>query len=193
MQAEEVIIGILKDRRQMYDQLVWQVPMLALTAESFLFLISLGSAASDTARIISSGLGIIVALVSVLIFDRLKTCELYDTFLLNEILFKKGNRVRESNVSQTPQVNKFSCIVDENMHEIVIGPRYLVNRAYFYKEKRWMWKEKEKRLDLTYGVEFYFYWFTSHIAWLACFFSIFLANVVILVISSIQHPDNRII
>jgi hypothetical protein len=191
MQAEEVIIGILKDRRQMYDQLVWQIPLLAVTAERFLFLISLGTAVSETARIISSGLGIIIALVSVLTFDRLKTCELYDSFLLNEILRKKSSRAGESTSNQTAQPNTFSCVVDETMHEIVIGPRYLVNRAYFYKEKRWMYKDKEKSPDLNNGVDFYFYWFTSHFAWLACFVFIVFANVIILVIAAIQQQDKH--
>jgi hypothetical protein len=47
-----------------YTTLLWQVPALSLTAQSFLLTIAVGSESSKYARLIASGLSIIIALSS---------------------------------------------------------------------------------------------------------------------------------
>jgi hypothetical protein len=47
-----------------YTTLLWQVPALSLTAQSFLLTIALGSDSSDYARYIAAGLSVIIAVSS---------------------------------------------------------------------------------------------------------------------------------
>jgi len=55
---------IIAARRMNYDVLLWQVPVLSLTAQSFLFQISLGSGINLYARLASSLLSLVAALIS---------------------------------------------------------------------------------------------------------------------------------
>ena len=50
--------AIVAARRTQFDQLVWQVPVLSLTAQAFLFSIALSADASRTARVIASVLSL---------------------------------------------------------------------------------------------------------------------------------------
>ena len=51
-------------RRTQFDQLVWQVPVLSLTAQAFLFSIALSHDAARTARVIASVLSLLMTVLS---------------------------------------------------------------------------------------------------------------------------------
>jgi len=56
---------ILNSRRDSFNNLVWQTPVLSLTAQAFLFTIIYTSTASNVARTIVAALSIILALASI--------------------------------------------------------------------------------------------------------------------------------
>jgi hypothetical protein len=51
-------------RRTQFDQLVWQVPVLSLTAQAFLFSIALSPDGTRTIRIIASLLSLVMSFLS---------------------------------------------------------------------------------------------------------------------------------
>lgn len=69
-------------RRAQWDNLVWQVPVLSLTAQAFLFTIALGVGVSRTARIISALLSLIITLLSVSLMARHRQAEVTDALWL---------------------------------------------------------------------------------------------------------------
>ncbi len=56
---------IVANRRQSYDSMMWQTPVLSLTAQAFLLTIALGPESSQAARLISAGLAALAAFASV--------------------------------------------------------------------------------------------------------------------------------
>jgi hypothetical protein len=54
--GDEIVYQAVVARRLQWDNLVWQVPLLSLTAQAFLFTIALGSGTTMVARCISAGL-----------------------------------------------------------------------------------------------------------------------------------------
>lgn len=61
---------ILAARRQAYDQLLWQTPVLSLTAQAFLLTIALGAGNSSAARFLSASLSLVTALASILLMAK---------------------------------------------------------------------------------------------------------------------------
>ena len=76
-EAELVQYQVTAGRRLQWDYLVWQVPMLALTAQAFLFAIALG-AGDRWNRAIASGLIVLTAYLSVTLMARHRQAELAD-------------------------------------------------------------------------------------------------------------------
>ena len=74
---------MVASRRAQWDSLLWQVPVLSLTAQAFLFTISLGSGTSPTARILASSLSIIVTLLCTTLMARHRQNEIADAAWLN--------------------------------------------------------------------------------------------------------------
>lgn len=60
-----VLLQTVEERRSAVDQMMWQVPALSLTAQSFLLSIALASSATASARVISSCLALIAALAAI--------------------------------------------------------------------------------------------------------------------------------
>jgi hypothetical protein len=153
-------------RRQMFDQLVWQIPTLLLTGESFLFLISLGAGVSNTARIISSLLGIVVGMSSIHSFARLTTMEWYDAHTL---------RLRIENNADATQFP-------------VLGEGYRRARARYYADLCCDWW---KECDCRDGVVAWTFMQCSHTrVWSVCFIFIIAANLVIFILSCIQEASS---
>jgi hypothetical protein len=75
---------ILASRRQNYDSMVWQTPVISLTAQAFLFTIALGQVPTAS-RIIASLLAFIAALASIQLLSRHRHFEIYFSELLKEI------------------------------------------------------------------------------------------------------------
>jgi hypothetical protein len=59
------MFGAVEARRSATDQMMWQVPALSLTAQSFLLTISLGPDTSGTGRAIAAVLGFLAALATI--------------------------------------------------------------------------------------------------------------------------------
>ncbi|KAG8827784.1 hypothetical protein FRC19_000288 [Serendipita sp. 401] len=64
----DVIYQTVANRRLAFDNMTWQVPIMALSAHAFLFTISLASDTSRTARIMSMGLSFLITLLTARLF-----------------------------------------------------------------------------------------------------------------------------
>jgi hypothetical protein len=65
-----VLYGAISARRTARDSLMWQVPALSLTGQAFLFTIALSGDTTLTSRRLAAGLALVVALMSIQVFDR---------------------------------------------------------------------------------------------------------------------------
>lgn len=153
----EYTVQFVTQRRQMFDQLVWQIPALTLTGESFLLTIALGAGVSNIARIIASGLGIIVAICCVHSLDRLKVSEWYDAHALR-IMLQKDN---------------------QDPIPAVLGQDYRKELSKYY-QKTWQSGFYHPNKDQ-------FFQFSSLLSWIVCFWILILINIIILILSSIQY------
>ncbi len=72
-------------RRTQFDALLWQVPVLSLTAQAFLFTIALSQGNDAWARIISSLLSLNITVISILLMARHRQAELHDANWLARI------------------------------------------------------------------------------------------------------------
>ena len=72
---------ILAARRQNYDAMLWQTPVISLTAQSFLFLIALGTG-DPYGRLIAALLALITALASAQLLAKHRYLEIYYAELL---------------------------------------------------------------------------------------------------------------
>lgn len=82
MAPEEQVYQIVAARRLHWDQLVWQVPVLSLTAQAFLFTIALGSGSSRLARAVAAGLSVIASFMSIELMSRHRQAEIMDAVWL---------------------------------------------------------------------------------------------------------------
>jgi len=81
-----VIVG----RRQSYDQLLWQTPVLSLTAQAFLLTIALGPDSSCVARLMSASLSLITALASIMLMIKHRYYEVLASNMLQK--FEEDNK-----------------------------------------------------------------------------------------------------
>jgi hypothetical protein len=70
--------SVVAARRLQWDNLLWQVPVLSLTAQAFLFTIALGGGSSRLARCIAALLSVIAATVSMILMAGHRHSELTD-------------------------------------------------------------------------------------------------------------------
>jgi hypothetical protein len=59
------VFAAVEAQRSASDQMMWQVPALSLTAQSFLLTISIGNGASTGGRVLAAALGLIAALATI--------------------------------------------------------------------------------------------------------------------------------
>lgn len=71
-------------RRSQFDSLLWQVPVLTITAQAFLFTISLGSDTQAPARIISCLLSLLITFLTLQLFARHRQAEVTDAHWLED-------------------------------------------------------------------------------------------------------------
>lgn len=57
IESAALLFQTVEQRRETYDQMMWQVPALGLTAQAFLLTIALGSGSSWIARVLAATLG----------------------------------------------------------------------------------------------------------------------------------------
>ena len=75
----------LAARRLGYDTLMWQVPVLSLTAQAFLLTIALGSTSSPAARLTAAILSFVVAIISLQLMAKHRHNEEIDSRLAEKL------------------------------------------------------------------------------------------------------------
>jgi hypothetical protein len=75
--------AVVSSRRLQWDNLVWQVPMMGLTAQAFLFTTALG-AGDRWARVIASLLAVVTSLLSITLMARHRQAEIADSHWLED-------------------------------------------------------------------------------------------------------------
>jgi len=83
---------IVAGRRQAYDQLLWQTPVLSLTAQAFLLTIALGPGSSYAARFMSASLSLIAALASIILMCKHRYYEVLASQMLQN--FEDENKAK---------------------------------------------------------------------------------------------------
>lgn len=71
--------AVVAARRTQFDNLVWQVPVLSLTAQAFLFSIALAADAARPARMIASVLSLLMTFLSLHLMARHRQAEVADS------------------------------------------------------------------------------------------------------------------
>ncbi len=72
----------LASRRSSYDLMLWQTPALAIAAQAFLFTLVLGPGTTAMARLIASGLALVLAVMSMQLMAKHRYHEELDSLLL---------------------------------------------------------------------------------------------------------------
>jgi hypothetical protein len=75
---------VVATRRQATNSLMWQTPVLSLTAQAFLFTIALNKDSSRAAQIIAAALALVAALASVQLMAKHRFFEVQDAKWLEE-------------------------------------------------------------------------------------------------------------
>jgi hypothetical protein len=83
---------IMAARRQAFDTMMWQVPALSLTAQSFLLSLAYGGQSSRLAAAVAGGLSTVIAVMSIQLLLRHRQNELTDSVILNQIELEHGWR-----------------------------------------------------------------------------------------------------
>lgn len=76
---------VLASRRLGYDTLMWQTPILGLTAQAFLFSSALSPSSSQTARLIAMSLALVTSLLSMQLMSKHRHHEMTDSQTLERI------------------------------------------------------------------------------------------------------------
>ncbi|GHP18864.1 hypothetical protein RN2511_036000 [Rhodococcus sp. NKCM2511] len=91
---------VVSSRRVHHDALVWQVPVLSLTGQSFLFTIALSPESTSTARTIAGALALIASVMSVQLIVRHRGFELADALWIDAFERAHGFTAQRSSVPQ---------------------------------------------------------------------------------------------
>lgn len=81
----DAVYSAVAARRTAFDGLLWQAPVLSLTAQAFLFTIALGGDVSRFARIVASLLSIDVSVLTVQLLTRHRQAEVTDAHWLRDM------------------------------------------------------------------------------------------------------------
>lgn len=82
--GELAVYAAVAARRLQWDSLLWQVPVLSLTAQAFLLTISLGGGTARAARCLAALLSMIAAIVSMILMAGHRHAELTDAHWLGD-------------------------------------------------------------------------------------------------------------
>lgn len=74
----EMLYQTVADRRLQYENLLWQVPTISLTAQAFLFSIAMGAGNDPVAKVASSLLALIVSIISIMLMASHRLAERKD-------------------------------------------------------------------------------------------------------------------
>lgn len=73
-----MVYPVVASRHAQWDNLLWQIPVLSMTAQAFLFSISLGPGSSTLARLIACGLSVVTLFLSATSMARQRQAAIYD-------------------------------------------------------------------------------------------------------------------
>ena len=76
--SDDAVYGAVAARRLQFDNLVWQVPVLSLTAQAFLFTVALSPGTARLPRTVACTLSIVASFLSVQIMTRHRQAEITD-------------------------------------------------------------------------------------------------------------------
>lgn len=96
--------GALNSRRDSYNSLLWQTPVLSLTAQAFLFTIALSKDVTVTGRKIAASLALIVAIASIQLLTKHRFGEVYHAKLLQRIEKERG--LMQINARPVPMITR---------------------------------------------------------------------------------------
>jgi colanic acid biosynthesis protein WcaH len=91
-EANDTQYGIVAARRSSFDQMLWQTPVVSLTAQAFLFTIALSSEVAGSSRFIAAILAFITAAASIQLLIKHRFHEVKDACWLEN--FEKKNAYR---------------------------------------------------------------------------------------------------
>jgi hypothetical protein len=80
--GRRLMYEMVANRRTNFDSMLWQVPVLTLTAQAFLFTIALSGDSSRAARVIASSLAIVSSFLAVTLMARHRQAEIVDAHWL---------------------------------------------------------------------------------------------------------------
>lgn len=95
----ESIYAAVASRRAGFDQMAWQVPIISLTAQAFLFTLALGPDTSRTARLISAVLALLVTVLSMILMARHRQADVADGRWLAEL--EREGRLGDSQIAHS--------------------------------------------------------------------------------------------
>ena len=81
----QVMYEAVSNRRLTFDSMMWQVPVLSLTAQAFLLTIALGADTSQYARSVSAGLACVTAVMSLQLMAKHRYHEILDAKMLERL------------------------------------------------------------------------------------------------------------
>lgn len=84
MPIDELLYQAVSARRIQWDNLVWQVPLLSLTAQAFLITIALGVGISRLSRVVASLLSLVITVLSITMMTRHRQAERADAQWLED-------------------------------------------------------------------------------------------------------------
>lgn len=106
--SPDAIYAALAARRNQFDNLLWQAPVLSLTAQAFLMTVALGSPVPLYARSVACLLSIVVAFLSVQILTRHRQAEITDAHWLRDLEARADTQHR----IHGPEWQKLSATVE---------------------------------------------------------------------------------
>ncbi len=78
MSFDEVLYQTVAARQAQHDSMTWQVPVLSLTAQAFLFTIALGADSTPTSRYFACALSLISSVLSITLMARHRQMDIAD-------------------------------------------------------------------------------------------------------------------
>lgn len=81
----DTVYAAVAARRTQFDNLVWQVPVLSLTAQAFLFTIALGDGGTRFSRSVACILAMIIAFLTVQLLTKQRQAEITDAHWLEKL------------------------------------------------------------------------------------------------------------
>lgn len=115
--SPDAVYAALAARRNQFDNLLWQAPVLSLTAQAFLMTVALGSSVPLYPRSVACLLSVVVAFLSVQILTRHRQAEITDSHWLRDLETRADTQHRihgpdwqKRRNATSPEVGPFSWL-----------------------------------------------------------------------------------